>query len=152
MNPPDVAVAVDLSVWELFKNAHLVVKLVMIGLLAVGVELGDHPRKILPVRQDAQRDRQVRAGVLVGQSLEELYQALSQRRNTGMAALFVAAMRGTQHRAQSETDSGTQLRVEKVMDVTISREVERLERGSPSSPPSARPRRSSDCSARCGAS
>ena len=32
MNPPDVAVAVDLSVWELFKNAHLVVKLVMIGL------------------------------------------------------------------------------------------------------------------------
>ena len=37
MNPPDVAVAVDLSVWELFKNAHIVVKLVMVGLLAASV-------------------------------------------------------------------------------------------------------------------
>ncbi len=31
-----------------------------------GMELGDHPREALPLRQDAQRDRQVRAGVLVG--------------------------------------------------------------------------------------
>ena len=39
--------------------------------------------------------------------------------------------------------------VEKVIDVTISREIERSSGGSPSSPRSARPRPSSACSARC---
>ncbi len=70
-----------------------------------------------------------------GQSLEELYQALAQRRNSGMAALFVAAMREWKRSTEREGgDRGTrpmpgvQHRVEKVMDVTISREVERLER------------------------
>jgi len=70
-----------------------------------------------------------------GQSLEELYQALAQRRNTGMAALFVAAMREWKRSTEREGGEkspkpmpGVQLRVEKVMDVTISREVERLER------------------------
>jgi biopolymer transport protein TolQ len=70
-----------------------------------------------------------------GQSLEELYNALSQRRNTGMAALFVAAMREWKRSTERESGDksgrpmpGVQLRVEKVMDVTISREVERLER------------------------
>jgi biopolymer transport protein TolQ len=70
-----------------------------------------------------------------GQSLEELYNALAQRRNTGMAALFVAAMREWKRSTERESGDktgrpmpGVQLRVEKVMDVTISREVERLER------------------------
>jgi biopolymer transport protein TolQ len=70
-----------------------------------------------------------------GQSLDELYEALSQRRNTGMAAVFVAAMREWKRSSEREGSerasrpmAGVQLRVEKVMDVTISREVERLER------------------------
>jgi len=63
-----------------------------------------------------------------GQSLVELYQALSQRRNTGMAALFVAGMREWMRSSELKLSPGTQLRVQKVMDVTISREVERLER------------------------
>jgi len=66
-----------------------------------------------------------------GQSLEELYQALAQRRNTGMAALFVAAMREWKRSLERDAGKpmpGVQLRVDKVMDVTISREVERMER------------------------
>jgi biopolymer transport protein TolQ len=70
-----------------------------------------------------------------GQSLDELYQALAQRRNVGMAALFVAAMREWKRSTERESGEaatrpmpGVQHRVEKVMDVTISREVERLER------------------------
>jgi biopolymer transport protein TolQ len=65
-----------------------------------------------------------------GQSLEELYRTLSSRPNTSMAALFVAAMREWKRsfEGQARSLAGLQMRIEKVMDVTISREVERLER------------------------
>jgi biopolymer transport protein TolQ len=65
-----------------------------------------------------------------GQSLEELYRTLSSRPNTSMAALFVAAMREWKRSFEGPTRSfaGLQMRIEKVMDVTIAREIERLER------------------------
>lgn len=65
-----------------------------------------------------------------GQSLEELYRNLSSRPNTSMAALFVAAMREWKRSFEGPTRSfaGLQMRIEKVMDVTIAREIERLER------------------------
>jgi len=65
-----------------------------------------------------------------GQSLEELYRTLSSRPNTSMAALFVAAMREWKRsfEGQARSLAGLQMRIEKVMDVTISREVDRLER------------------------
>jgi len=65
-----------------------------------------------------------------GQSLEELYRTLSARPNTSMAALFVAAMREWKRSFEGHARSfaGLQMRIEKVMDVTIAREIERLER------------------------
>ncbi len=65
-----------------------------------------------------------------GQSLEELYKSLSARPAHSMAALFVAAMREWKRSLESQARSfaGLQMRIEKVMDVTIAREVERLER------------------------
>jgi biopolymer transport protein TolQ len=65
-----------------------------------------------------------------GQSLEDLYRTLSARPNTSMAALFVAAMREWKRsfEGQSRSFAGLQMRIEKVMDVTIAREIERLER------------------------
>jgi biopolymer transport protein TolQ len=128
MNPPDV---VDLSIFELFRNAHIVVKLVIIGLLLASIWswaiILEKLFLYAKTRKETDKFEQV---FWSGQSLEELYQALAQRRNTGMAALFVAAMRewkrsfeGT-HRAIG----GLQMRIEKVMDVTIAREIERLER------------------------
>ena len=65
-----------------------------------------------------------------GQSLEELYRTLSSRPNTAMGALFVAAMREWKRsfEGQARSFAGLQMRIEKVMDVTIAREVERLER------------------------
>jgi len=65
-----------------------------------------------------------------GQSLEELYRTLSARPNTSMAALFVAAMREWKRSFESQARSlaGLQMRIEKVMDVTIAREIERMER------------------------
>jgi biopolymer transport protein TolQ len=65
-----------------------------------------------------------------GQSLEELYRSLSSRPNTSMAALFVAAMREWKRSFEGPARSfaGLQMRIEKVMDVTIAREIERMER------------------------
>ena len=129
MTPPDVAV--DLSVWELFRNAHIVVKIVMIGLLAASVWswaiVLEKFFLFAKTRRESDKFEQV---FWSGQSLEELYQALGQRRNTSMAALFVAAMREWKRSIERnpKPSPGTQLRVEKVMDVTIAREIERLER------------------------
>jgi len=130
MNPPDIAV--DLSVWQLFCNAHIVVKIVMIGLLAVSVWswaiILEKFFLFAKTRKETDKFEQV---FWSGQSLEELYQALAQRRNTGMAALFVAAMREWKRSLERDAGKpmpGVQLRVDKVMDVTISREVERMER------------------------
>jgi len=129
MTPPDVAV--DLSVWELFRNAHIVVKIVIIGLLAASVWswaiILEKFFLFAKTRKETDNFEQV---FWSGQSLVELHQALGQRRNTGMAALFVAAMREYTRSTErgQKLSPGTQLRVEKVMDVTISREVERLER------------------------
>src|SRR6195256_2264777 len=134
MTPPDVAV--DLSIPELFNHAHIVVKIVMLGLIAASVWcwaiIIEKFFLFAKTRKETDKFEQV---FWSGQSLEELYQALAQRRNTGMAALFVAAMREWKRSTEREGGekspkpmAGVQLRVEKVMDVTISREVERLER------------------------
>ena len=92
MNPSDVAV--DLSLWELFKHAHIVVQVVMLGLLAASVWcwaiILEKFVLFARLRKETDKFEQV---FWSGQSLEELYQALAQRRNTSMAALFVAAMR-----------------------------------------------------------
>ena len=135
MNPSDVAV--DLSIFELFKNAHIVVKLVIIGLILASIWswaiIIEKVFLFAKTRKETDKFEQV---FWSGQSLDELYQALAPRRNTGMAALFVAAMREWKRSTESDSAGarsskpmpGVQLRVEKVMDVTISREVERMER------------------------
>jgi biopolymer transport protein TolQ len=66
-----------------------------------------------------------------GQSLDELYQSLVMRPTHSMAALFVAAMREWKRSLEGNPRSyaGLQMRIEKVMDVTIQREIARLERG-----------------------
>jgi biopolymer transport protein TolQ len=64
-----------------------------------------------------------------GNSLEELYGNLSSRPTSGMATLFVAAMHEWKRSVQTAagTFMGLQTRVEKVLDVSIAREVEKLE-------------------------
>jgi biopolymer transport protein TolQ len=65
-----------------------------------------------------------------GQSLEELYRSLSGRTPTAMASVFVAAMREWKRsfEAGARSPIGLQTRIDKVLDVTIDRETERLER------------------------
>ena len=65
-----------------------------------------------------------------GQSLEELYRSVASKPTHSMAALFVAAMREWKRSFETPNRAfaGLQMRIEKVMDVTIAREIERMER------------------------
>jgi biopolymer transport protein TolQ len=133
MNPVDVtslpAVA-ELSLWTLFWNAHFVVKLVMIGLLFASVWcwaiIVDKTLLFARTRRAMDHFEEV---FWSGQSLEELYRSLAQGQPTGMAAVFVAAMREWKRSFEGAGRSVASLaqRIDKVLDVTIQREMERLE-------------------------
>jgi biopolymer transport protein TolQ len=135
MNPADVAQvalpAADLSIWGLFWSAHLVVKAVMLGLLVASIWVWAIviDKTLLYARTKRAMDRFEKT-FWSGQSLEELYRTLSARPAHSMAALFVAAMREWKRsfEGSSRALGGLQMRIEKVMDVTIAREIERLER------------------------
>ena len=127
---PDVAPS-DLSIFTLFWQAHWIVKTVMMGLLVCSVWVWAIAidKLILYARTNRAMDG-FEQTFWSGQSLEELYRMVSARPNHSMAALFVAAMREWKRSFEGHPHSfaGLQMRIEKVMDVTIMREVERLER------------------------
>lgn len=120
----------DMSLGALFLQAHWVVKAVMIGLLGASIWtwaiIFDKTFLFMRTRKGMDRFEGV---FWSGQSLEELYRTLSQGTTTNMSAIFVAAMREWKRslEGQSRSFMGLQARIEKVMDVTIQREVERLE-------------------------
>jgi biopolymer transport protein TolQ len=121
----------DVSLLALFWQAHWVVKGVMIGLLVCSVWVWAIAiDKILLYRRTKQEMDEFEQAFWSGQSLEELYNSLAAAPTHAMAALFVAAMREWKRSFESQAKSfaGLQMRIEKVMDVTIAREVERLER------------------------
>jgi biopolymer transport protein TolQ len=121
----------DFSFLALFLQAHFVVKFVMIGLLAASVWAWSIIVEKLFAFRRARRDADEFEKVFwSGQSLDELYRALSQKRTTSMGTLFVAAMREWQRSIESASKplAGTQMRIERVMQVEIGREVDRLER------------------------
>lgn len=124
------ASAGGMSFLELFLQAHIVVQAVMVGLLLASVFCWAIViEKSFAFRRARREADDFEHLFWSGQSLEELYTGLSRERNISMAALFVAAMREWKRSVESaRAFGGIQLRVEKVMDVTISREMERLER------------------------
>jgi biopolymer transport protein TolQ len=131
MNPAPALDTSNLSLWALFYNADLIVKLVMIGLLVASVWVWAIAiDKILLYARMRRAMDSFEKAFWSGQSLEELYRSLSSRPTHAMASLFVAAMREWKRSLESQARSfaGLQMRIEKVMDVTIAREIERLER------------------------
>jgi len=131
MNPVELAQAPhDVSMLGLFMQAGLVVKIVMIGLLAASVWCWAIilDKYFLFARTRRQMDSFEKA-FWSGQSLEELYRSASGKPSHAMAALFVAAMREWKRSQEGAARSfaGLQSRIEKVLDVTLSREVSRLE-------------------------
>ncbi|MBL8573990.1 MAG: protein TolQ [Hyphomicrobiaceae bacterium] len=122
--------AVDMSIWSLFMHAHIVVKLVMIGLLGASVWCwAIIVDKIVTYRRARTQMERFEQVFWSGQSLEDLYRSLQSRNNTGLSALFVAAMREWKrsHEGGRAAVGSLRERLDKVMDVTIARETERFQ-------------------------
>ncbi|KRB51667.1 protein TolQ [Rhizobium sp. Root708] len=123
------AATADVSLWSLFMQAGLVVKLVMLGLIAASVWTWaiviDKYLAYGRARRQFDKFEQV---FWSGQSLEELYRTLSERNNTGLASIFVAAMREWKKSFERGARSpiGLQMRIDRAMDVTLARESEGL--------------------------
>ncbi|MEP1209677.1 MAG: protein TolQ [Rhizobiaceae bacterium] len=122
---------VDTSLLNLFLEASIVVQMVMVGLLLASVWCwAIIVDKTLLFARSKRQLNQFEQVFWSGQSLEDLYTTLSDRRNYGMAALFVAAMsewkRSFERNARSPI--GLQTRIDKVLDVAMAREMERLEK------------------------
>src|ERR1051325_7751252 len=132
MNPAELApVAADVSLIALFLQAHWIVKAVMLGLLACSVWVWAIAidKIFLYARTRKAMDRFEQA-FWSGESIEELYRALAAKPTQSMAACFALETGGGRRslKSQARSVAGLQMRIEKVMNVSIAREVERLER------------------------
>ncbi len=127
------AAAGDLSLWGLFMQADIVVKLVMIGLLAASVwvwaivfEKWSSIRRVNKAA-DGFEDR-----FWSGGSLEELYEREGMRPTHPIAAVFGAAMAEWRRSARvvgaDVSHAGVRERIDRAITVTVGREMERQER------------------------
>ncbi len=120
----------EVTLFSMFWTAQPAVKIVMLGLLGASIWCWAIiiNKAILFRRVQSAMDKFEQI-FWYGTSLEELYATLSARPTSGMASLFVAAMHEWKRSVQTATGSfmGLQARIEKVLDVSISREVEKLE-------------------------
>lgn len=120
----------DHSLWALFWQASWVVKLVMLGLLGASVWtwaiIIDKTLAFNRMRAALNRFEEV---FWSGQSLEELYRSLSERKTAGMGSIFVAAMREWKKSFEKGVKSPISLqnRIDKAMDLALTREMEALE-------------------------
>jgi len=124
---------VDLSLWGLFLEADIVVKIVMIGLLAASVWVWavvfEKWSSLRKVNRDADgfEDR-----FWSGGSLEDLYENEATNPGHPMAAVFGAAMgewrRSVRVAGADVSRSSVRERIDRSITVTVQREMDRLER------------------------
>ncbi|MGO1118410.1 protein TolQ [Rhodovibrionaceae bacterium A322] len=125
----------DLSVWGLFMQADIVVKLVMLLLLAASfwswAIIFD---KIFRLRRLKKKAAEFEEAFWSGGSLDQLYDRVGDQPPDPLSAVFVSAMREWRRFAakggQLSKDGGGALRdrIERVMGITIGREMDRLEK------------------------
>ena len=157
MNPTDLAAPVaEVSLWSMFWTAHIVVKLVMVGLLAASIWcwaiIVNKALLFTRTRKAMDRFEQV---FWSGPRSRSSTRRSPSRPTTAMATLFVAAMREWKRSFQHAHASfmGLQARIEKVLDVSIAARGRAARiRTCSCWRPSPRPVPLSACSARCGAS
>ncbi len=132
------AVPHDLSVITLFLQADMLVKLVMLMLLAASfwswAVIFDKFVKLRRLKRDADSFEEA---FWSGGALDDLYDRIGNRPEDPMSSVFAAAMREWRRSmakgivASSATRVTLQERIERVMQVTASREMARLERYMP---------------------
>jgi biopolymer transport protein TolQ len=131
-------VAHDLSIISLFMQADLIVKLVLFLLLAASfwswAVIFDKFMRLRRLSRDAEDFEE---SFWSGGSLDDLYDRIGTRPLDPMSAVFAAAMREWRRSAAKGLIASTSMRtslqerIERVMQVTVGREMERLERFMP---------------------
>ncbi|WP_193717231.1 protein TolQ [Sneathiella sp. P13V-1] len=126
-------VAHNLSMFDLFLQADIVVKIVMIVLIlasfwcwAIIID------KVLRFRKVTQQSDDFEQDFWSGGNLEDLYRRVGSNPDSPLAMLFSTAMRewlrSTEKGIDVHVHTGLQARIHQVMRVAIDREVERLEK------------------------
>jgi biopolymer transport protein TolQ len=131
-------IAHDLSIISLFMQADLIVKIVLFLLLAASfwswAVIFDKFMRLRRLSRDAESFEE---SFWSGGSLDDLYDRIGARPLDPMSAVFAAAMREWRRSAakgltaSSSMRASLQERIERVMQVTVGREMERLERFMP---------------------
>ena len=124
----------NFSVWNLFLKADWIVKLVMLVLIVASVWcwaiIIEKSLRLKRLNSDA---GEVEGSFWSGGSLDTLYDKIGALPKDPMAAIFVSAMKEWRRSIDSgvtSADHGSSLtdRIDRVMDVTLNREIERVER------------------------
>lgn len=124
----------DFSVWALFLRADPIVKAVILVLIAASIWcwaiIFD---KVIGLRRLSSRSTEFEQAFWSGNSLDDLYERIASQPRDPMSAVFVAAMREwrrTPTRGNAEGDSrvGVADRIDRVMQITMAREMHRAER------------------------
>jgi biopolymer transport protein TolQ len=131
----DGSVDPGLSVWGLFLEADIVVQAVMVMLLMASFwSWAVIFEKVFRLRRLRERAGQFEEAFWSGGSLDDLYDRLDNRPPDPMASIFVSAMREWRRSAArgiaatAEIKGGLQIRIERVMEIALGREMDRLER------------------------
>ena len=125
------AVAHDLSIIRLFLNADWVVKSVMIALLLASfwswAVIFDKLIRLRRVRGQAERFEEI---FWSGGSIDDLYDKIGNAPRHPMDLIFVAAMREWRRSTAKglRADASLLQRINQVMQITVDREMERLEK------------------------
>ena len=128
------AAAHDLTIWGLFMQADIVVKLVILLLIAASVwSWAIIVDKALLLRRLRRRADAFEARFWSGGTLDDLYDRVAERVRDPMAAIFVSAMREWRRFAKAGHQlrgggAGLQQRMERVMDITMGREMAQIEK------------------------
>src|SRR3546814_156914 len=124
-----------MSVWGLFMEADIVVQVVMLLLLLASFwSWAIIFEKVLRLRRLKERAGQFEEAFWSGGSLDDLYDRLDNRPPDPMSSIFVSAMREWRRSAargiaaSMEVKYGLQQRIERVMEIALGREMDRLER------------------------
>jgi biopolymer transport protein TolQ len=121
-----------LQLLSLFWDSLWIVKLVMGGLLLCSVWVWAIAiNRTLLFRKVRKSGDRFEHAFWSGQSLEDLYKSLQPAPGHSTGAVFVAAMNEWKRSLEGNMRSfaGLQTRIEKVMNVSIAREIDHMERG-----------------------
>jgi len=124
----------DMTIWGLFLEADIVVKLVLLLLVAASFwTWAVIFEKIIRMRRRRGYAERFEEAFWSGGSLDELYEDIDREPQDPMSSIFVSAMREWHRSADrvvgsAETKASLQQRIERVMQITLGREMERLER------------------------